>query len=599
MSAWKLEPRWVWMLLLLLVAPALPAAAAELASETLLLSEDLRVRVRQGRDIELEARTAAGEDYASISRRVTGSEAQAPALAAWNGQRPAGEGQWIRVPLALLTDELRSLVLRNLFPRDRHDRGDWLHWARSGVLPSYDEGLWQVAQWFAGNGQDFEALMRANGLDSPELASGQLIRIPGNLLHAALRARTRSDDGSLEFGSDASGSYAAYRLKRGEALYSAVVVRFTGQTGAEEVHALARQLAERSNIRDTRDIPVNYEIKIPLELLEPEFLPQNHPRRLDAEAQQAELARALLNNPVAPTRGGLKGVVLILDAGHGGRDLGTMHNGIWEHDYVYDVACRLKHHIEQESDAKVMMTLLDLETGCKPSAGDILAANRQGTILTTPNFIASEQGEALIGVNLRWYLANSIYRRALNEGVDPDRVLFLSLHADSRHPSLRGLMVYVPGASYRAGTYGQASGVYRKFEEVREKPYVRFTKSERIRSEAVSRRWAEAIVSSFKGQGLPLQAYQPVRDKVVMGRNKWLPAVLRGNAVPNKLLVELVNLSNAEDAALLASARWRDQLARALLNAIYLHFGEKKQRASPLSTARLGAGSGPAALDSP
>ena len=33
---------------------------------------------------------------------------------------------------------------------------------------------------------------------------------------------------------------------------------------------------------------------------------------------------------------------------------------------------------------------------------------------------------------------------------DPDRVLFLSLHADSRHSSLRGVMVYVPGAA--AGT---------------------------------------------------------------------------------------------------------------------------------------------------
>jgi N-acetylmuramoyl-L-alanine amidase len=592
-----MKPRLPW---LLLVATVLAAAAAELERDTLHVSESLRVRVRQGRDIELEAKLAEGEDYASIARALTGSEAQAEALSAWNGQTAAAPGRWVRVPLGLLTDELRALVLRTLFPRDRHEGTDWLHWARAGLLPSYDEGMWQVAQWFSGNGREFEALMRANGLESPELGTGQLVRIPDRLLHASLKARTQSADGALEFGSDSQGAYAAYRLKQGEALYSAVVVRFTGQTAAEEVHALARQLAQRSNIRDPHDIPVNYEVKIPLELLEPEFLPAGHPRRLEQEAKRAELAQALAKDPVPPTRGGLRGVLLILDVGHGGRDLGTMHNGVWEHDYVYDVACRLKQQLERETEARVVMTLLDLETGCEPSAGDLLAANRQGTIQTTPGFLAKELGEAPIGVNLRWYLANSIFRRTVKEGTDPDRVVFLSLHADSRHPSLRGLMVYVPGEGYRAGTYGQASGTYRKFEEVREKPFVQFTKSERVRSEAVSRKLAEAIVHSFKREGLPLQAYQPIRDRIVRGRNKWLPAVLRGNAVPNKVLVELVNLSNPEDAAVLGSARWRERLAHGLLGALYRHFGETAPARPPsLTAAQVAAASGPATLDSP
>ena len=33
---------------------------------------------------------------------------------------------------------------------------------------------------------------------------------------------------------------------------------------------------------------------------------------------------------------------MILDAGHGGRDTGTLHDGLWEATYVYDVACRLR-----------------------------------------------------------------------------------------------------------------------------------------------------------------------------------------------------------------------------------------------------------------
>ena len=53
-------------------------------------------------------------------------------------------------------------------------------------------------------------------------------------------------------------------------------------------------------------------------------------------------------------------------------------------------------------------------------------------------------------------------------------------------------------------------------------------------------------------------------------------AVLRGNTVPTKVLVEMVNLSNPEDAALLASARERERISEGLLNSLLLHFGETK-----------------------
>ena len=54
------------------------------------------------------------------------------------------------------------------------------------------------------------------------------------LVHAAFARRMCSDDGSLEYGSDERGPFAAYRLEAGEALYSAVVVRFTGQLHARD-----------------------------------------------------------------------------------------------------------------------------------------------------------------------------------------------------------------------------------------------------------------------------------------------------------------------------------------------------------------------------
>jgi N-acetylmuramoyl-L-alanine amidase len=545
-------------------------------AETLSLSSDLRVRVRLGRDVELNVRATANDSYESLARRVAGDEKASVAIAACNDERPIAEDQWIRVPLALVSSDYRVLVLVSLFPRDHREGEDWIHVAREGKLPTFDAGLWEVAEWFTGRGDTFAELMAANELSSPEMQSGLAIRIPAALLHPAFRNGMVSPDGTLEYDSDEHGPFAAYRLKPGEALYSAVVVRYTGRTKAADVVATAEQVRERSGIRDLRDIPVGYKIKIPLDLLEPEFLPPGHPRRLEAEAARKELEAELARQPVTAVRHGLEGVVVILDPGHGGRDLGTMNNGIWEHDYVYDVSCRLKQRLESQTAAKVYLTLEDEKTGCVPSRTDKLKANRQGTVQTHPPFLAKENGEARIGVNLRWYLANSIYRREVSAGVDPDKIVFLSIHADARHPSLAGVMVYVPGAIYIGKTHGFKSRTYTRYAEVREKQYVSFSKKQRVRSEAVSQKFAEEIVRTFRNEDLPVQPYQPVRNRIIRGRSIFVPAVLRGNAVPTKVLVEMVNLSNSRDAALLASARDRDRLADALYQALFGYFGSSR-----------------------
>jgi len=546
--------------------------------ETAQLSSDLRLRVLRGREIELEVRAAETDDYGVIAGRVTGSADAAPAVAAWNADRPVEPGSWVGIPLELLSDDLRRMVLLHLFPEDERDGEDWIHRVGGGELHLYDAGLWQVAEWFTGRGASFGTLMRANGLGSPELRNGQRIRIPAALLHPALQAGLRSNDGLLEFRADAQGPFAGYRLRAGEALYSSVVVRFTGRTGSEDVRLLAEQLRERSQIRDLHDIPVGFEIRIPLDLLEPEFLPAGHPRREEAEERERELARALAQQPLAGPRSGLEGVLIVLDPGHGGRDLGTMNNGIWEHDYVYDVTCRLKQKLEQRTAARVVLTLEDRETGCVPSTTDKLKANRQGTVLTTPPFLAKKEGEAKIGVNLRWYLANSIYRAAVANRQDPDRIVFISLHADSRHSSLSGVMVYVPGASYRTRTYGHNNAFYRRYQEVREKPEVRFSKQDRVRSEAISREFANAVVRAFEQERLPVQPHQPVRHRIIRGNQRFVPAVLRGNVIPNKVLVEMVNLSNPQDAAVLGSATDRERLATALLRSLLDYYGEDRSR---------------------
>jgi N-acetylmuramoyl-L-alanine amidase len=553
--------------------PADPEPGAE--SETLVLSSEARIRVRSGRDIELEVRPAPGTAWESLATRFTGSASRATALAAWNGDRSPSQLEWVRIPLAIVEGQYRALVLRNLFPRDRYDGKVWVHVVREGAVPTYGEGMWQVALWFTGRGDLFTDLTEINGLATAELRRGQEVRIPDELLHPALRDGRTSADGSLVYGSDDRGPYAGYRLRPGEALYSAVVVRFTGRTKAEDVVGLAETLAERSDIPDLTDIPVGYLVKIPFDYLEPEFLPARHPKRLEAEAARKEMAAALAARPV-PRAQGLDGVLVIIDPGHGGRDLGTMNNGIWEHDYVYDVACRLKEILERQSAADVFMTLVDEKTGCTPSEDSQLKVNRQGTIQTHPPFLAREKGEAKIGVNLRWFLANSAYRKAVRDGTDGDRVVFISIHADARHPSLRGTMVYVPGAKYRRSTYSRTTPTYTKYAEVREKPTVRFSHKSRIRSEAVSTELAEALLDGFRAEKLTVPKEKPIRNRIVRSRRKsFVPAVLGGNEVPAKVLVEVANMTNPKDAKVLATSDGRERMARALARGLFGYFGEK------------------------
>jgi N-acetylmuramoyl-L-alanine amidase len=555
-------------LLVLALGPSAPSTPPVLT-----LSSDLRVRVVQGKDIELEVLGAESDTWDTLGARVGGGTETGTALGAWNRATPTPAGVWIRVPLALLDDDHRRLVLDSVFPEDRRDGEDWLHVVGRGAVPLPDAGPWQIALWFTGKGELFSELLQANGIDSPELSRGQELRIPARLLHRALRSGVEGAGGLLEYGSDAHGPFAAYRLKPGEALYTAVVLRFTGRTRASDVAEVAEEVARRNGIRDVRDIPAGYRVKIPLALLEPDFLPVNHPGRLAADAEQAEVDREIARAKAGSRRTGLEGVVVILDPGHGGRDLGTMNNGLWEHDYVYDVACRLKRNLEAHTAATVHLTLEDLETGSKPSTTDTLVANRQGTIATHPPFLAKETGEAQVGVNLRWYLANSIFRRAVASGTDPRRIAFVSLHADARHPSLAGVMAYVPGAGNVGPSHGSKGKPYMTYAEVREKPIVQFTREQLVRSQAMSTSLAQAVVRSFREARLPVQPYQPVRHRILRGKSVFVPAVLRGNEIPTKILVEMVNLSHRADAALLGTAAGRERMAQALETAVLRHFG--------------------------
>ena len=105
------EPATIALLLLALLLPT-AAAAGESSTDSLQISSDLRVIVLRGREIGLEVRARAGENYVAIAQRVAGSVLKAAALSAWNQDAVVEEGCWVSVPFPLLSSEYRSLALR-------------------------------------------------------------------------------------------------------------------------------------------------------------------------------------------------------------------------------------------------------------------------------------------------------------------------------------------------------------------------------------------------------------------------------------------------------------------------------------------------------
>jgi N-acetylmuramoyl-L-alanine amidase len=366
---------------------------------------------------------------------------------------------------------------------------------------------------------------------------------------------------ALEYVTVGGEDFGVYRLQRGEALYSSVVVRFTGRVYAKDVNEAVERIILVNEIADVSRIAVDTPIRIPLDLLTPEHLPSSNARRVEWETAQRESGRVARRVAAKD----LKGVYVILDAGHGGRDVGTSHDDTWESVYVYDVVMRLKRQLEKKSGAKVFVTTRSKASGYEVAKSDVLPPRTDHVVLTNPEYALED---ATVGVNLRWYLANSIFNRAVEKSIDPHRVVFISVHADSLHPSLRGAMAYIPGARYVQGSFTKKGKVYLARAEVRENPSVTQTADDALAAEGLSRGLADSIINAISAAELPVHPYLPVRDNVVRGGKEWVPAVIRYNKVPTRLLLEICNLGNVEDREQVQTRKYRQKLADAIYDGL-------------------------------
>jgi N-acetylmuramoyl-L-alanine amidase len=136
-------------------------------------------------------------------------------------------------------------------------------------------------------------------------------------------------------------------------------------------------------------------------------------------------------------------------------------------------------------------------------------------------------------------------------------------------------MAYIPGAKNVQGSYEKREPVYLARAEVRERPVVRTTQDEALEAEGLSRDLAESIIESFDRRKLKVHPFNPVRDNVVREGHEWVPAVIRYNEIPTRLLLEICNLGNSKDRALIKTKKYRQQVANAIYDGIVNFYAEQ------------------------
>jgi N-acetylmuramoyl-L-alanine amidase len=483
-----------------------------------------------------------------------------------------------------LSPDGKRWALIALFPRDAWGSDRVLHTVQYPSL----ESVWLISALFTGHGQHYDKVMAANPGLPEKLVAGDTWTIPPELLVKELggqgsgqpdrsqpedqlddEARTNAYRALLSFERDAQGPYAVYHMRKAEALYSSVVLRYTDRIDPKDVNDLARAIAKRSGIADIRGIQPGQVVKIPLDALADPFQPEGTKALAEEQEVRAEVRRTARVD--AGPR--LKGVRIVLDAGHGGVDKGAMANGLWESDFVYDITMRVYRLLQEETDATVSSTIRYPDIGFD-ARDRIRRASSSAEILTTPPFANDGESPNATSVHLRWVLANDLFQRFEDKRGDPRKTLFISFHADSLHPSARGTMVYVPGAAMVPSRFYLSPARTAGVKEARKASMVHFSGKEKLMGEARSRQFAEVLLRALTAEAVPIHTDRAIRNVIHRDGGSWLPAVIRYNEASAKVLIETANLTNPGDAKNLQDPEFRQRFAEGVVRAIRAYFGK-------------------------
>lgn len=573
----------VWGISIVFASPELHAAEAVQKP----LEAGATIGIKGGRTLYLEVQLPKGAAKAEVLKRYLANEN------AWT--------QYQKLKTAYLhfrdlNPAVQRRVMETIFPEDYADKTGWWHKVTyegaAGV-----ESWWNLAEWLTGKGTNYKVLeaMPENQGYKGALRKGQMLLVPRDLLKEAFKTPTAGlpgrtgvllepmdvDEnlepyrpllpGELTYGKDGKGEYAAYAMKKGEAIYTSVVIRFTDYREVVAVQEAAAEVLKRNSIEDPTRIHVDQEIRIPRDMLADEYQPEGSAQRMAHEGVSADAKR------FRATRDGvanLDGVVVILDAGHGGCDHGAFHGTLYEDEITYDIVNRIRKEFEATTRARVHTTVKDLSQ--KDQVTDVKAFKHDTdeVVLTNPPY---DPQDTSVSANLRWYAANEIYRAELKKGIKAENMLFASIHCDALYYKLRGSMVYIPGAAHRLSSKALDGPSYAAYTKGGNRS-ASSTAEERRRDEALSRDFAETLLKSLSSHNPSIAVHtnsDPIRNVIQRSRTeRWLPAVLKHTLVPTKVLVETANLQNPDDRKCLADPAWRQAYAEAFVKAVGRHFGK-------------------------
>ena len=550
-----------------------------------------------GKRLVVKLKPLVGEGGYSLARRVLLSNFRnLKTIRKYSKTRRLYRNRFITFPLKVINGSIRSSALKAVFFKDKAGIGYWKHrvtfaWETTSM----------IAGLFTKEGIKAGHLVRYNKMRNKGniLKKGDVIKIPWKWISPELSLRQVSLKPPLKLKQDKLGKlYAHYQMKHGETLYSSVVIRFTGRLLNDEVNQVANKLLKLNNISDAKLIQTRQKIRIPLEWLSEEYLGSQtndvSSRKTSVKKTNKKKTKKIKSSKAVASKKKLKRgkstqkavaqktkskrkknvhkIHVILDSGHGGRDPGASAGSrknkdiIYEDEVVYDISKRMSK-LFKKLGIIVHPTLADPNQK-QPIRYLSRSHDRDEHLLVTPRYLTRN---ARIGVNMRVYLVNHIFKNLRKKKVPSENILFISLHGDALHSSLSGAMVYYPDSRLRRGRFNLSSKIYRKRKEYISK--LTFKPHDNKYSEKLSKSFGKVIINQFRKLRLRThRVSSAVRGYLYRKGIKTLPAVLRYSKVPTSVLVEIANLNNRLDRRDLLKSKTRQQIAKAITNSVTAHF---------------------------